>query len=209
MILKLFRPVFFTIFIALALLSPGLNAQGVDSSAIQLRGQIEAFLSARAADYEKSYLNIREREIGGLENEPFAWREVFMLESKEEFENNLGYTTERKFYFNIYHYETELDRKYALKYWMEDFIEGKSIRPSRTVRSHPYYKPTLILINPQNIIICNYDCKYYEEENFEEWKDLLMESFGDKKTTMMIEIECEGPLNWTINAPDPKIRDLF
>ena len=86
MTLKLFRSVFFTIFVALTLLSSGLNAQGVDSSAIQLRGQIEAFLSARAADYEKSYLNIREREIGGLENEPFAWREVFMLESKEEFE---------------------------------------------------------------------------------------------------------------------------
>lgn len=174
-----------------------------------LKIAIQEFVQDHKEDYEKKYLNIRKREIGSLENEPFAWKEFFMLESKEEFENNLGYTTEREFYFLFYHYDSELDRKYALKYWMEDFIEGESIRPARPVRTYDYATPTIILINPQNIIICNYECKFFEEENFEAWKDTLVEHFGDKSKTMVIEIECEGPLKWTLNAPDPKIRELF
>ncbi len=179
------------------------------SSGDSLKIAIQNFIDSHQGDYEKKYLNIRKREIGGLENEPFAWKEFFMLESKEEFENNLGYETEREFYFLFYHYETETDRQYALKYWMEDFIEGEKIRPSRPVRSYDYAIPTIILINPQNIIICNYACKYYDEDNYESWKDSLVEHFGDKQETMVIEIECDGPLKWTLNAPDPKVRGLF
>ena len=72
--------------------------------------------------YEKDYLNIPQRELGGLEDEVFMWSDKFRLESKEEFENTLGYTTERKFYFNFYFYETETDRQYALKNWMENLF---------------------------------------------------------------------------------------
>lgn len=174
-----------------------------------LKSTINAFIEKHAKDYKKKYLNIRNREIGSLENEPYGYKDFFMLESREEFENTLGYTTEREIYFLFYHYESELDRKYALKYWMKEFIEGKTIRPARPVRTYEYATPTIILINPQSIIICNYDCKYYDEGNYDYWKKTLLEQFGDKHETMVIEIECDGPLKWTNNAPDPKIRELF
>lgn len=197
-----------TVLFTLAMLLSSL-AFAQDSKGLELKGQIEAFLTENGESYKKKHLNLRMREIGSLENEPFAWKEYFMLESKAEFENNLGYTTERDFYFLFYHYETEDDRQYALKYWMEEFIEGEAIRASRPKRSYDYAKPTIILINPTNIIILNYECKFYDEYNFEEWKDQLMKHFGDKSETMIIELECGGPLNWTLNAPDPKIRGLF
>lgn len=199
--------VFKLLFIS-ALLVP-FSQKAQDAKGDSLKSKIEAFVADHADTHEKKHLNLRMREIGGLENEPFAWKEFFRLETKEEFENQLGYTTEREYYFLFYHYETELDRKYALKFWMEDFIEGESIRPSRPKRSYDYATPTIILINPSNIIILNYECKYYDEEDYENWKDTMMEYFGDKDETMMIELECDGPLNWTLNAPDPKIRELF
>lgn len=184
------------------------NSQDLNSEEA-LKNAINKFIAKHSADYEKKYLNIRAREIGSLENEPYSYKDFFMLESKAEFENTLGYTTEREFYFLFYHYETELDRKYALKYWMKEFIEGKTIRPSRPVRTYEYATPTIILINPQSIVICNYECKYFEEDNYDYWKKTLLENFGNKEKTMVIEIECDGPLKWTNNAPDPKIRELF
>lgn len=195
------------LFTLVSLFSSSLMAQ--DAKGLELKGQIESFLAEQSESYKKKHLNLRMREIGSLENEPFAWKEFFMLESLEEFENNLGYTTERDFYFLFYHYETEEDRQYALKYWMDEFIEGESIRPSRPKRSYDYAKPTIILINPTNIVILNYECKYFDEYNYDDWKDTLMKHFGNKDETIIIELECGGPLNWTLNAPDPKFRGLF
>ncbi|MGB0979902.1 MAG: hypothetical protein ACPGVV_10925 [Croceimicrobium sp.] len=197
------------IFLALTFLATSLNLEAQDAKGTELKGKIEQFLADHADSYKKKHLNLKMREIGGLENEPFAWKEFFRLESNEEYENTLGYETEREYYFLFYHYETELDRKYALKFWMEDFIEGETIRPSRPKRSYDYAKPTIILINPTNIIILTYDCKYFDEYDFEDWQDKMIEYFGDKSETMVIELECNGPLNWTKNAPDPKIRELF
>ncbi len=185
------------------------RGQKTEELSDSLKSQIKLFLNEHADSHEKDYLNIPKREIGGLEDEIFMWSDKFRLESKEEFENKLGYTTERKIYFNFYFYETELDRQYALKNWMDNFIEGKTIRAARPVRTYQYATPTIILINKQNIIFCNYDCKYYDDENYDYWKKTLMQYFGDRRETMMIEIACDGPLEWTKNAPDPKVRGLF
>ncbi len=186
-----------------------LKIQAQDASGEELKSKIEQFLANHAEDHKKKELNLKMREVGGLENEPFAWKKFFRLETLEEFENTLGYTTEREYYFLFYHYENVTDRQYALKYWMEDFIEGETIRPGRPKRTYDYAKPTIILINPTNIIVLNYECKYFDEYDFEDWRDKMLEYFGDKKETMIIELQCKGPLEWTLNAPDPKIRDLF
>ena len=77
------------------------------------------------------------------------------------------------------------------------------------MRTYPYGTPTIILINDEEIIVCNYKCSDYSEENFEAWGDRLLQYFG-ADNTMVIEIGCEGPLRWTKNAPDPKdARKLF
>ena len=184
-------------------------SQNTKALSDSLKSQISLFVSEHTDSHEKDYLNIPSRELGGLEDEAFMWSDKFRLESKEEFKNTLGYTTERKIYFNFYFYETELDRQYALKNWMDNFIEGKSIRAARPVRTFQYATPTIILINKQNIVVCTYDCKYYDEDNYDYWKKTLMTYFGDRRETMLIEILCDGPLEWTKNAPDPKVRGLF
>lgn len=182
--------------------------QSMKAQADSLQKRIGLFLQAQTDNYEKKSRNLASRNLGSLENEPFAFKEVFMLQSQEKQRNNLGNQRYRKVYFNFYYYAAELDRQYALKFWLEDFIEGKSIRPGRPVRSYPYAVPTIILINLQDIIICSYDCKDYEYEDFKYWKKQMMQYFGQKES-MVIEIQCDGPLEWTDNAPDAKIRGLF
>tara|TARA_B100001115_G_C15828848_1_gene413192 strand:- start:121 stop:750 length:630 start_codon:yes stop_codon:yes gene_type:complete len=199
--------------LALLLISPSLSfaqEEGKkDAEGKELRQDIDTFLGDQLESHEKKSLNLRMRDIGSLENEPYAWKEFFRLETKDEYENTLGYTTEREYYFLFYHYETVVDRQYALKYWLESFIEGESIRPGRGKRTYDYAKPTIILINPTNIIIMNYDCKYYDDYDFEDWRDRMIKYFGDKDSTIVIELKCDGPLEWTLNAPDPKNRELF
>lgn len=173
-----------------------------------LQEQIARFKANMNESHKIKTLNLDKRNLGSIYDTDFEWRSEFRLDSREKIENNLGYKTDREVYFNIFEYATELDRQYALKFWMESFIEGKSIRASRPVRSYEYAIPTIILINPTNIVIANYECKYYDYNNFKFWKEKMLEHFGTDNT-MVIEIECDGPLEWTINAPDPKTRGLF
>lgn len=173
-----------------------------------LKQQLASFKTNLNETHKIKTLNLDKRNLGSIYDTEFEWRTEFRLDSREKIENNLGYKTDREVYFNIFEYATELDRQYALKFWMENFIEEKSIRASRPVRSYQYAVPTIILINPTNIVIANYECKYYDYDNFKFWKEKMLEHFGSDNT-MVIEIECDGPLEWTKNAPDPKTRGLF
>ena len=175
----------------------------------ELKQKVEAFKSEFSENYELKYLNIADRDLGMIDDTFPAWKDKFMLKSKEKSENNLGNRSYAKFYFNIYAYESLKDRQYALKDWMESFLEGESIRPGRDMRTYDYATPTLILINDQEIIILNYKCSDYSEDNFEFWQDELLKYFG-ADNTMVIEVLCGGPLEWTKNAPDPReTRCLF
>lgn len=192
---------FLTLFAFLGLfLTPDLIAQKEE-----LKQKLAAFSADHESMYAKKYLNIADREIGYIEDTDYEWKEEFMLKSLEKAENNLGNNSYQKFYFSFFAYATKLDRQYALKDWMSDFIEGKSIRPGRPVRKYPYATPTLILINDTEIMVCNYRCSDFSDENFRYWRKTLLQYFGEDNT-MVIEIECDGPLEWTKNAPDPKDR---
>lgn len=174
----------------------------------EMKQKISAFKSDQEVTYEMKYLNIADRNLGGIDETGYEWKDEFMLKTKERVETNLGRKSHLKFYFSIYGYETLTDRQYALKDWMDSFIEGETMRAGRDKRTFNYGKPTLILINDTEIIICNYDCSDYTEDNFEKWEDDLLRYFGHDNT-IVIEIYCDGPLKWTKNAPDPKTRGLF
>lgn len=175
----------------------------------EMQQKITAFSDDQKENYTKKYLNIAEREIGDIEGSGYEWKEQFMLKSKEKKVNNIGNKSYEKFYFSIYGYAGLEDRQYGLKHWMQNFIEGKKIRPGRKVRTYEYATPTIVLINDMNIVVCNYKCSTFTEENFKYWKKTMLTYFGDSKT-MVIEVECDGPLEWTKNAPDPKMsRKLF
>ena len=175
----------------------------------ELKQKVESFKTEHSEQYELKFLNIADRDLGAIDDTYPAWKDKFMLKGKEKTENNLGSKSYAKFYFSIYAYESLKDRQYALKDWMEKFLEGESIRPGRDMRTYDYATPTLILINDTEIIILNYKCSDFNEENFEEWQDKLLKYFG-ADNTMLIEVLCGGPLKWTKNAPDPReTRGLF
>ncbi len=189
-----------------------MQAQDEDDDSEQLKAfktKIEAFKSSQAEDYELKFLNIAERNLGVINETETDYKEVFMLRTLEKKPNNVGHNVYGKFFFSVFYFEYAEDRQYALKDWMGEFLQGQPIRPGRTMRTYPYASPTLILINDNEIIVCNYKCSDYSEENFKEWKTALMSSLATDNT-MLIEVLCEGPLEWTKNPPDPKnSRKLF
>lgn len=167
--------------------------------------KVNAFAEDQTENYEKKYLNIADRNLGYIDKIECAWKSEFLLKSKEKEENNIGNTAYAKYYFSFFAYETLTDRQYALKDWMDDFIEGKSIRPGRLMRKFDYATPTIILVQDQSIIICNYKCSDYNEESFKVWRKKLLKYFG-ADNTMVIELQCDGPLEWTKNVPNVKNR---
>ncbi len=178
---------------------------GLNGQTEELKQKLSAFVADHDANYEKKYLNIADREIGAIDETTYSWKDEFMLKSRERIQDNLGNKSYEKFYFSFYAYESVTDRKYALKDWMENFIEGKSIRAGRPMRKYEYATPTIILINDTEIMVCNYRCSDFSEDNFKYWRKALLKYFG-RENTMVIEVECNGPLEWSKNAPDPKNR---
>jgi hypothetical protein len=120
-------------------------------------------------------------------------------------EDNLGSRTYRRLDVAIYGYEDIEDAQYAVKFWFDEFMEGRSIRPGRPVRSYEYAKPTIVIIDSQHIAVFQMDCRDYFPEEYDEWVRSAEEIFGSE-TSMTIEVECGGPLEWTRNAPDPRAR---
>jgi len=177
------------------------ECSGQDDS--EFRQKIEAFVNDHANDYEKRTLNLADRDLGAIDQIDNKWKEEFQLRSLDKEENNLGYNKKAKYYFSFFVYETKTDRQYALKDWLEHFINDQEIRVSRPVRTYKYATPTIILINDTQIITCNYKCSDYSEQNFKDWRKKLLTYFGEENT-MVIEVLCDGPLEWTKNAPDPK-----
>jgi hypothetical protein len=171
----------------------------------EMKQKISAFKSDQNDKYDMKYLNIADRNLGSIDDTDPAWKDQFLLKAKERQKDNIGNNSYFKFYFSIYGYEDIDDRQYALKDWMENFIEGRSIRAGRDVRTYEYAKPTIILINDKEIIICNFDCSDYTEDIFKDWKKQLLTFFG-QDNTIVIELMCDGPLEWTKNAPDPKSK---
>jgi hypothetical protein len=170
-----------------------------------LKQRIKAFVEAHGADYEKKYLNISEAKIGDIEGQSFDFSEKFMLRAKKKTENELGNMVKAKYYVNIYAYEDKSDRDYALKHWFKNFVEGGSIRPGITTRNYQHATPTIIVINELDVCVLNYSCNLYDYEAYKKWKDSMLQFFGDEKS-VVVEIKCNGPIEWTQNPPDPKDR---
>lgn len=170
-----------------------------------LQQRIAAFVESHNPQFEKKYLNISKKDFGAIDQATHSYNSYFELKSREKRTDNLENSTYFEYYFEWYGFEGVDDRNWAMKAWLKDFLEGKTVRAGRPVRSYPYVTPTLVLINELDISILNYKCSQYSEEDFKQWKKSMLKFFGNDDT-VVIEIGCEGPLEWTQNAPDPKSR---
>ena len=170
-----------------------------------LEQRIAAFVESHTANYEKKYLNVSKKDLGGIDQATNSFHTYFELTSREKRLDNLGNNTKYEYYFEWFGFDGADDRNWAMKAWLKDFVEHKTVRAGRPVRSYPYISPTLVLINETDIAILTYKCSQYTEDGFKAWKKSMMKFFGTDET-VVIEIGCEGPLEWTQNAPDPKSR---
>lgn len=184
------------------------SALGQKSYRDSLQQLSQSFIEAQQDSFKLQEYNLPQRDLGGIDATDFAWQKRFRLKSEERVPDNIGGKGRSKFYVHIFGYASLRDRQYALQYWMDNFIEDGRVRAGRTTRSLEGAKPTVILINDRAIITLNMDCKYYFRDSYERWRDQLMEHFAQEKT-MVLELFCDGPLEWTHNAPDPKTRGLF
>lgn len=198
-----FPKITFTLYFAL--LGVALNICGAQSA--EFNQLFTAFQEDVQREYEWRNLNVRQPEVGDIENTAYEWKKEYDLKSLEKSKNNLGRNSYQKLYFAMYGYGTYLDRQYALKYWMENFIEGERIR-RREMRSYDDAKPTLVIIRATEIIILTYPCKDYDYRSFDDWADKLYKYFKSDDS-VMLEVACDGPLKWTRNAPDPRGREMF
>lgn len=171
----------------------------------ELKQRVEAFIADHKENYEKKFLNISDPKIGDIENTEHDFAERFMLKGKASITDNLDREVREEIYVNIYAYPDDNYRDYALKYWFDNFIEGGSIRPGRDTKKLQYATPTIIIINKDNVCILNYKCSLFFEDSFRVWRKKMLQYFGDEMSTI-IEIGCDGPVQWTKNPPDPKDR---
>jgi len=173
----------------------------------EFKQNITSFVAEMDSVFEKKDLNISEQDIGAINDQEHDWSKSFMLKSKIKELNNIGNKGYAKYYFSFYTYPDVTERDYAMKYWLADFIEGEAIRPGRDMRTYPEGKPTIVIINETSIAVLTYACKWNDEEGdaFKAWRKTMLTWFGSP-ASVVIEVGCNGPLDWSKNPPDAKDR---
>ena len=61
----------------------------------------------------------------------------------------------------------------------------------------------IIIIEKNYISILTMSCYATDIDEFRQWRSDMLGVFGGPNS-MVIEIGCDGPIEWTKNAPDPK-----
>jgi hypothetical protein len=164
---------------------------------------IQAFAEAKAGQYEKKSLNVTEPKLGELPNTNHSFHDFFVLRANEKSTDKIGNTKKLKINCSFYAYESSEECDYALSFWFKNFIGGQRLTPGRPVKTYKDAQPTIIIINATEISIVSFDCFSYDPDFYRELKKDMMTFFGNDKS-MVIEIKCDGPLEWTKNPPDSK-----
>ncbi len=171
----------------------------------EFKQRITGFVASSDSTFERKDLNLTAQDIGAINDQEHDWTSTFMLKSKEKQVNKGGNNVYSKYYFSFYTYPDVTERDYAVKFWLQSFIDGEAIRPGRDIRTYQDAQPTIIVINETSIAVMTYSCKFGTEESFRDWRKTMLTWFGNPASTM-IEVGCDGPLEWTKNIPDSKDR---
>lgn len=171
----------------------------------EFKMKIEAFAQDMDSIYKKSTLNISPRDIGIIFDTYPSFTQEFVLKAKEKQDNNLGRSSKFTYYFAFFAYDDNSDLNYAMKDWLKEFFEDNSVRPGREVKKYPYAKPSIVIINETNISLMTFECSQYDVLMYREWRSKMLSYFGDDNS-VVIELLCDGPLQWTKNPPNPRDR---
>ncbi|MCT4623589.1 MAG: hypothetical protein N4A46_08200 [Schleiferiaceae bacterium] len=171
----------------------------------EFKQRITGFVASADSAFEQKTLNLPDQNLGVINEQEHDWSSLFMLKAKEKKVNNIGNKAYAKYHFSFYTYPDVTERDYAVKFWLKEFIDGQAVRPGRNMRTYPEANPTIVVINETSIAILSYSCKWYDDDAFKDWRKTMLTWFGNPASTM-IEVGCDGPLDWTKNPPDSKDR---
>lgn len=196
---------FLTFLLVSTFLSPfSLVAQ--QEKMIKVEHDILSFITDNEGDYQLKRLNLRPRDVGSIFETEHEYADFFMLRSIEKIPNKIQQKKRLKLYVHAFSYESPYVLENSLRFWFDNFIEGEQIRPGRKLRGYDNARPMYIIIRTNDVIIVDIDCLSFTEEL---WKDLtkqLKSHFDPNKEATIIEIFCDGPLEWRQNPPDFRRR---
>ena len=169
----------------------------------ELKQRTALFLQEQSAKYKVKELNGSEPDYGVLGETQYVFHQYYQLKQIEKEVNDLGNSVRPKYDLSTFAYEDEQELKYALKFWFKEFIGKKRITPGRDYRTVDHVEPAIIIIDGTSISILTLSCYATDIDEFRDWRSAMLGVFGSPNA-MVVEIGCNGPIEWTKNAPDPK-----
>lgn len=169
----------------------------------ELKQRTALFLQEQSAKYKVKELNGSEPDYGVLGETQYVFHQYYQLKQIEKEVNDLGNNVRPKYDLSTFAYEDEQELKYALKFWFKEFIGNKRITPGRDYRTVDHVEPAIIIIDGTSISILTLSCYATDMDEFRDWRSAMLGVFGSPNA-MVVEIGCNGPIEWTKNAPDPK-----
>lgn len=169
----------------------------------ELAQRTQLFLSEQTEQFKIKELGGSEPNYGSLDQTNFIEHQYFQLKQIEKEVNELGNNVRPKYDLSTFTYENEEELKYALKFWFKEFIGNKRITPGRDYRTVDHVQPAVVVIDKNYIAILTLSCYATDINEFRNWRSDMLGVFGSPNA-MIVEIGCDGPIEWTKNAPDPK-----
>ena len=180
-----------------------LTALHVQGQVEELNQRTQLFISEVENRFKVKSINGSEPEYGVLPETEFVQHEYYQLKQLEKEVNVLGNKVKPTYHLSTFAYEDEDEILYALKFWFKTFIGDKRVTPGRDYRSVDHVDPAIIIIEKNYISILTMSCYATDIKEFRQWRSDMLGVFGGPNS-MVIEIGCDGPIEWTKNAPDPK-----
>lgn len=169
----------------------------------ELKQRTALFLQEQSAKYKVKELNGSEPDYGVLGETQYVFHQYYQLKQIDKEVNELGNSVRPKYDLSTFSYESEDELMYALKFWFKEFIGNKRITPGRDYRTVDHVEPAIVIIDGTSISILTLSCYATDIDEFREWRSAMLGVFGSPNA-MVVEIGCNGPIEWTKNAPDPK-----
>lgn len=169
----------------------------------ELKQRTTLFLQEQSSKYKVKELNGSEPDYGVLGETQYVFHQYYQLKQIEKEVNELGNSVRPKYDLSTFAYEDEEELKYALKFWFKEFIGNKRITPGRDYRTVDHVEPAIVIIDGTSISILTLSCYATDIDEFRDWRSAMLGVFGSPNA-MVVEIGCNGPIEWTKNAPDPK-----
>lgn len=169
----------------------------------ELKQRTALFSQEQSAKYKVKELNGSEPDYGVLSETQYVFHQYYQLKQIEKEVNELGNNVRPKYDLSTFAYEDQEELKYALKFWFKEFIGNKRITPGRDYRTVDHVEPAIIIIEGTSISILTLSCYATDIDEFRDWRSAMLGVFGSPNA-MVVEIGCNGPIEWTKNAPDPK-----